>query len=264
MAVFQVGITTGEGECKELQMLWEALAFDMESVKIISITGAGGKTSVMFRLAEELKAMGKRVIVTTSTHIFYPDKYQVEILTDASELEHIAWKDQILVVGGRVEDGEKGRKLAGMRGPCIGRLKDWCDVVLIEADGSRRLPLKVPASHEPVIIPETDAVIGCAGLTCVGKNWEDGCFRAELALELLRDAGNEPGIAIRPGDVAHILADRNGTRKQVGDRAYRIVLNQADGEKERRIAWEIAREIRREVDVPVVITSNLTGTASRE
>lgn len=260
MAVFQVGITTGEGKCKELQTLWEALALDMESVKIISITGAGGKTSVMFRLAEELKAMGKRVIVTTSTHIFYPDKYQVEILTDASELEHIVWQDQILVVGGRVEDGEKGRKLAGMGEVCIGRLKDWCDVVLIEADGSRRLPLKVPASHEPVVIPETDAVIGCAGLTCVGKNWEAGCFRAELALELLRAAGNEPGIAIRPEDVAHILADRNGTRKQVGDRAYRIVLNQADGEKERGIA----QEIRREVDEMVVITSNLTGTASRE
>ena len=139
----------------------------------------------------------------------------------------------------------------------IAGLAAWCDVLLIEADGSRRLPLKAPAGHEPVIIPETDAVIGCAGLTCIGKTWEAGCFRPELAVELLEAAGHKPEAAIRPEDTAYILTSWNGTRKHVGERPDRIVVNQADGERELRLAQSIARIINQESKAPIVITSNL-------
>ena len=265
MSIYRVDTINGESRLNELSNLWEALELD-ETVKIISITGAGGKTSVMFRLAEELKAMGKRVIVTTSTHILYPENYQTVLIEQASGLSQVTWKDKILVAGGSVkeasmpESGEACRKLCGMEASHIAGLAAWCDVLLIEADGSRRLPLKAPASHEPVIIPETDAVIGCAGLTSVGKAWEAGCFRPELAVELLEAAGHKPEAAIRPEDVAYILTSWNGTRKHAGERPYRIVLNQADGERELRLARQIVQEIRFTADIPIVITSILIKT----
>lgn len=36
---------------------------------VVSVTGAGGKTSLIWRLAEELRETGRRVIVTTTTHM---------------------------------------------------------------------------------------------------------------------------------------------------------------------------------------------------
>ena len=39
------------------------------------------------------------------------------------------------------------------------------DLVLIEADGSKRLPCKVPADHEPVLLPESDIVVAVLGLS---------------------------------------------------------------------------------------------------
>ena len=36
---------------------------------IVAFAGAGGKTSAMFRLADELVAQGKRVIITTTTRL---------------------------------------------------------------------------------------------------------------------------------------------------------------------------------------------------
>ena len=243
--------------------LWESLELEGLSPRIISIVGAGGKTSVMFHLAEELKSMGRRVIVTTSTHIQYPENYQTVVTEQASDLEGLRWEDRILVVGGSVKEarlpagGELCRKLGGMEPSQIAALADWCDVLLIEADGARRLPFKAPADHEPVIIPETDAVIGCVGLTCVGKTWEDGCFRPEMAKKLLRKAGYEPEAVIRAEDVAHVLTDADGAKKQVGDRPYRIVLNQADGERELRLAEEIVREIWRTGETVVCVTSGL-------
>lgn len=253
----------GQGLWKDWEKLWDALGLDTDYHKIISCTGAGGKTSVMYRLAEELKAMGKRVIVTTSTHIVYPDDYQVAVAAAGEALREVVWQDRILVVGGEEEEavmqknGSPVRKLKGMDISAIGGLSSWCDVLLIEADGSRRMPLKVPADHEPVIIPETDAVLGCAGLTCVGKTWEEGCFRPELAFKLLLEAGKSVEPWIRPEDVACILTSRDGTKKQVGNRTYRIVLNQADDAGSLDIAGLIAGEAAGGDAAQVIVTSDL-------
>lgn len=55
--------------------LTELLDIDVNSKKIISVVGGGGKTSLIFRLAEELAEQGKKVIVTTTTHIaFEPER----------------------------------------------------------------------------------------------------------------------------------------------------------------------------------------------
>ena len=40
--------------------------------------------------------------------------------------------------------------------------------MLIEADGAKCLPLKVPAEHEPVILPETTHVLSLYGMDAVG------------------------------------------------------------------------------------------------
>ena len=55
--------------------LTELLDIDVNSKKIISVVGGGGKTSLIFRLAEELAEQGKKVIVTTTTHMaFEPER----------------------------------------------------------------------------------------------------------------------------------------------------------------------------------------------
>lgn len=129
--------------------------------------------------------MGKRVIVTTSTHIFRPDGYEVVLKDQPEWLERLMEFTEkpggnILVTAAEEMDWKKGKndnfpcdkakkKLKGMEPHEIGRLLNYCDVLLIEADGSKGLPVKVPAEHEPVIIPETQVVIGCAGLTAIGK-----------------------------------------------------------------------------------------------
>ena len=43
---------------------------------VISLVGAGGKTSLMFRLAHELEKAGERVLTTTTTKIYEPSADQ--------------------------------------------------------------------------------------------------------------------------------------------------------------------------------------------
>ena len=68
----------------------------LEAGGVISLVGAGGKTSLMFRLAQELSAEGATVLTTTTTRIFMPAEEQSRcvILADTAEtiLERAAQK----------------------------------------------------------------------------------------------------------------------------------------------------------------------------
>ena len=61
--------------------------FDIKKGDIITITGAGGKTSLMFSLARELASLG-RVLVTTTTKIYvpHPDNFE-ELITSDSKIK---------------------------------------------------------------------------------------------------------------------------------------------------------------------------------
>ena len=49
--------------------VWAALKLDMEVHRLVALTGAGGKTSTLYALARAGVDAGKKVVVTTTTHI---------------------------------------------------------------------------------------------------------------------------------------------------------------------------------------------------
>ena len=99
-------------------------------------------------------------------------------------------------------------------------------MVLVEADGAKRLPLKAPAEHEPVIPPCADAVAAVAGMDAGGQAVGAVCHRPERVCALL-GAGAEH--VLTPADAALLLASPQGGRKGVGEAmAFRCVLNKAD------------------------------------
>ena len=75
--------------------------------RVISLVGGGGKTTTMYALAEIFREEGKKVIVTTSTHLQTPPE---EIRAWNIEEVRSLWKsDQIAVIG---TDCESNKNLA--------------------------------------------------------------------------------------------------------------------------------------------------------
>lgn len=227
------------------ESLWDALDLPEKAHLVVSLAGGGGKTSVMYRLAEELAGRGKGVIVTTTTHIFCPADRQVVLSSRAEDVGrflaergdgHGNMQGGWILVAGQLSGSQEESKLIGLPLSEIRRLADCADVLLIEADGAKCLPIKVPREREPVIPKETDAVIGCAGLDCIGFPMEEKCFRLSLAKACLGQPGSH---VMTPEDVAKILSSQWGTKKDVGDKAYRIVLNKADDEQRRENAMRV-------------------------
>ena len=87
-------------------------------------------------------------------------------------------------------------------------------------------PSRVSSSLvKPVLLPQCDIVLAVAGVSALGESLEKGCFRAELAQQILRVPGN---AVLTPTLLAKLLVSESGGKKAVGERSFYAVLNQAD------------------------------------
>ena len=186
----------------------------------ICLVGGGGKTTVMYELAAAWAACGRKVLVLTSTHILQPA--DGSFAADAAAV-HNLWQQRRYVVIGTPElsTGKLTEPPQGL----YNELQPQADVILCEADGSRHLPCKAPAEHEPVLLPDCDMVLAVAGMDALGRPLAQACQRPQLAAELL-DCSAEKIIDAQM--LASLLLSEQGARKNVGTRNYYIVLNKCD------------------------------------
>lgn len=204
-----------------------------EKPGIVSLVGAGGKTSLMFQLAREIAARGRRVLTTTTTKIFSP--LPEESPLTALTADPLAWLEQEkraieehrhLTLARRTLDRNK---LQGFSPHTVEAL--WAtglfDWILVEADGAEGRPIKAPAAHEPAIPGWTGCVIAVLGLTGFGRPLtEEWCFRSRIFAQLSQ--GKE-GERVSLGDLARVLTHEQGLVKGAPDEAERVLfLNQAD------------------------------------
>lgn len=216
---------------------------------VVSLIGAGGKTSLMFRLARELRAAGRTVLTTTTTRIFLPADDETDALLVTSDPEELLQQvrrdreDRALITVGAAVTGSG--KLTGFAPDAIGifaasGLFDW---ILVEADGSARRPLKAPADHEPVIPSASTEVVAVVGLDAVGQPFSDEVvFRARTASAIM---GLRPGEKISEEAVARLIAHPCGGFKGTTPAARRIVLlNKADDPEREASGARIAGHLR--------------------
>ena len=85
-----------------------------------------------------------------------------------------------------------------------------------------------------MLLPESDIVLAVAGLSALGRPLAEVCFRLDAACALL---GVPPEAPLTPERLAKLLASGAGGRKNVGARAFYVILNQAD-DAPRRAAGE--------------------------
>lgn len=211
--------------------LWRALDLDMERHRLIALVGGGGKTTSIYALAHQARIQGKTVVISTSTHIMPHPRIVLTGSTEKAELGPLLKEHGIVLVGTMAREG----KMVGAGD--LGHCKAVADIVLVEADGARMQPLKVPGDHEPVLPDQADAVIALCGMDSLGQPIGTVCHRPERVTQLL---DKQPEETITPQDVAKILLSPEGSRKNVGDKPYRVILNKADSLKRRAGAAEIA------------------------
>lgn len=207
--------------------LIDALKLDRNIKHIISIVGAGGKTTTMFTLAEELKVLGKRVLITTTTAFFIPDSDTYDRLFVESDIDKLlihqeTQKNGSITVIGRCE--WQGEKLKGIQPEWIEALShtNQYDVILVEADGAKRKPIKAPNRYEPVIPTQSTMVIGCVGFDSIGKKInEQWVHRAEIFSTVV---GQKLEEVISYETINRLVLSKEGLFKTCNEQHEKVVL----------------------------------------
>lgn len=208
---------------------------------LICLTGSGGKTSLAHALAERLDG---RVVFCTTTRIFPSSVLPVFTGDGVGELDRLLEERGAVCVGTPAENG----KLTTPRID-FDVLRELADYVLVEADGSRGMPLKAHLAHEPVLPAGFDRNLLLVGAEGFGKTVLQTVHRAERFAEL---AGCTVGDDASPENVAIVLAKEG--------RFDAVIVNQVDRlerlERAKRIsdcltAPVFAGEVRRGTLIPL-------------
>ncbi len=224
----------------------------MEKKGVISLIGGGGKTTLMFRLANELKAEGLKVLTTTTTKIAMPSPDQssqfiTSIYADEIiEAARISLKTHHHITAVK-EIGAASTHCSGLK-KCFGLhpeivdkiwesgLFDW---IIVEADGAKQKPLKACAPHEPVIPKTSTQGILLAGLDALGCPLDDNSiFRSAL---VSRITGVAEGDVVTESCMAELLSheiDRIQARTSLKNML--VFLNKADHPELEKLGCNVA------------------------
>ncbi len=199
----------------------------------VALVGGGGKTTLLFSLAEALCGEGRRVVSGTTTKVRLSESrpalknvflssdpdWERSLRAGLDTHGHVFFGNEILPTG----------KVTGIARSLADTLwrKPWIDHLILEADGAAGRPVKAPASHEPVIPASATMVIALLGLDALGAPFdEEHVFRMDRFEKI---TGIKPGENLTPGVLSRVFEGREGLFKGTPPTARRVVfLNKLD------------------------------------
>lgn len=205
---------------------------------LTALIGGGGKTTLLYALARELRTEGG-VLVCTSTKILRPGDLPVLENPTPAEVAEGLKTHRLLCVGAPWEGG----KITVPALP-FETLTALAHYVLVEADGARGLPVKAHASWEPVIPANAGSTVLVIGADCFGRPIGEICHRPERFAELADADLRDP---VTPDCLARVLrAEGYGNI---------IYVNKCETEQ----ALDNARALAGRIQLPVVAGSLRRG-----
>ena len=283
--------------------LHHALRLAPDELSVVTLVGAGGKTSALFRLAAEAVGDGRRVVTTTTTHIFAAQAEQaparLEVIPNkADAIDWAALEAQLARHGHCLIWSQPGARSAGAGGgssptgskrqglppqvvdALAARAGDLgISLIAIEGDGSRRRPVKAPAPHEPVIPDCTTHLVPVAGLDGLGLPLDEPYLhRPDRVRALLQE--EDASTRLTPRMLGRLLVEPygrgvrgeergerepgSGGSRPVGARLVPL-LNKAESAPRLAAARLIAQQLaQRSQSVLIGAVGAESGTAVRE
>jgi probable selenium-dependent hydroxylase accessory protein YqeC len=231
-------------------------ALGISSGDVVAFVGAGGKSGAILTVCEGLLQDGLMVLVAPTTKMLLGEADRIGPLVTAEDADGLhtkarnALSEAPAVVAGSGMISKN--RIAGVDPAWIGDLASLADAVLIEADGSRRRPIKGTADHEPALPTAATLVVALANVHALGTPVDDEhVHRPEVFSEL---TGVGPGQSITPGAFASALARGSLARVPQETRTTALITG-VDPGRSMSNASVITRELWRLGVKNVVLTS---------
>ncbi|HEX5973705.1 MAG TPA: selenium cofactor biosynthesis protein YqeC [Rubrobacteraceae bacterium] len=233
------------------------LALGIASGDVVAFVGAGGKSSAILSIAGELAEAGMTFLTAPTTKMLVSEAEKLGTLVTSEDTGQLRTKAEQTL-----SDGASGvvvgsgllskNRVGGVEPDSITSLAPLADVVLIEADGSRRRPIKGTADHEPVLPDAATLVVAVGNIRAFGAPvTEENVHRPELFSKL---TGIGAGQSITARAFARALAEGSLGNTPEGARTAALITGVHPG-KTMADASVITRELWRLGVRKVVLTS---------
>jgi probable selenium-dependent hydroxylase accessory protein YqeC len=139
---------------------------------VVAFVGAGGKSGAILRVATELRGAGVPVLVAPTTKMFVAEAEAIGPVFTGKSGEELREKVFAALADGGVAVAGSGLlskgRLDGLEPSWFPALAPSEGVTLVEADGSRRRPIKGTADHEPALPDGATLVVAVGGVSALG------------------------------------------------------------------------------------------------
>lgn len=245
--------------------LWDALDLDAQrdAPAVVAIVGGGGKTALLYRLGRDAEARGLRAVLAGTTRFTPEPRGRMPPIVSVDEPDLPASVAAALRTA-PVVVASPGTEPRGRLAPISVATADACAAIdglallALEADGSKMLPFKAPAAHEPVIPRRATHVVAVVGADAIDSPLdEQHVHRPERVRALVAPDGGADARADAATCglelIIAVLTHPEGGRKDVGGRRFAVVVNKADLAPDR--ARELALALRDAGVERVAVTS---------
>lgn len=206
--------------------LYEALGIVPGDV--VAFVGAGGKSGAITQVSRELMEEGTSILVVPTTKMFLKEAEGIGPVVTSEDKQEL-----LSAARDALEDGDPDaraavagsgllskRRVDGVDPDWVSSLAPLADVVLVEADGARRRPLKGTAAHEPLLPGAATLVVAVGGTWALGKPLGDEHVHRPEVFAELTGIGEEHSITTEAFAAALVY----GSLGKVPDDVRRAVL----------------------------------------
>jgi molybdenum cofactor cytidylyltransferase len=209
-------------------------ALRMSPLRVVAFSGAGGKSTAISCVAQEISSEYPLVVTTTTKlHVDQSSMAEAHLVIQGADafnrLPMMLSKHSSVLVTGESIEGEP--KWSGLDPDMMNELaivtKREGVALLVEADGARGRSLKAPLEHEPAIPSCVDMVVPVVGLDVIGEVLSEKWVHRPARVGSL--LGLTMGERLEPRHVAALLRDPRGGLKGVPEGVeIRFLFNKAE------------------------------------
>lgn len=206
--------------------------------QIITVVGAGGKTSFINYFSKYYREKGK-VLLTTTTKIYLPDKsiYDNIFMTKSNDVLHKMDSSGVTVAGKYIN---KDNKIIGLDFYEIDKIEEKFDFILIEGDGSKKKKLKGWKDNEPVVYLKTNTVIGIVDITSYDMNInEENIHNLKEFLKITNSQGDKVNLI----HLKNMILNKDGLFKNAIGKKF-VFINKVESENYKEIAQKLVKLIK--------------------
>jgi len=207
------------------------VALGISSGDVAAFVGAGGKSGAILAVCGGLTQEGMKVLVAPTTKMQLSEADRIGPLVTSEDLGDLRTKtERALREAPAVVAGSgmlSKNRVGGVDPGWVGELAPLADVVLVEADGSRRRPIKGTADHEPAIPEAATLVVAVGNVRALGTPVDEEHVHRPAIFSDLTGIGQ--GQSITPRAFALALSRGSLARVPRGARTAALITGVEPG-----------------------------------